>query len=412
MTGKTDRRSLGRIARDAAGDGTMTRRGALALIGGGAAALAGCSPSVPSRSFSPVTPLSTQPIVPTGETIGTGSVRVALLLPRTAQGNAASLASSMRNAADLGIRDFTGADLTVLVKDSGGTPQTAAAAATAAVSEGAEAILGPVFAAEVRGVGPVALQANVPVLSFSSDPSVASSGVYVMGFLVDDQVRQMMAQASSAGLRSIAAIISDGAYGTLAEAALRQSAARYGIRIVQVERFTSADLSAKVSAVAANRAQIDAVFIPDGPGSAPQIAQALQSAGVDTRRVRMIGSGQWNDPGIYGNAALAGGWFPAPEIAGFQSFASRYQAAFGSAPPLTATLAYDAVVLAAGLVRAAGSQRFQRSVIASPEGFISGVNGLFRFNADGTNDRGLAVYEVTGGAPRLVAPAPRAFTGF
>ena len=69
-------------------------------------------------------------------------------------------------------------------------------------------------------------------------------------------------------------------------------------------------------------------------------------------------------------------------------------------------------MLAAGLVKAAGPQRFQRSVLANPEGFLSSINGLFRFNADGTNDRGLAVYEVTGASPRLVQPAPRAFSGF
>ncbi len=39
------------------------------------------------------------------------------------------------------------------------------------------------------------------------------------------------------------------------------------------------------------------------------------------------------------------------------------------------------------------------------------MNGLFRFNPDGTNDRGLAIYEVTAGGPKLVQPAPRSFAG-
>lgn len=364
-------------------------------------------------AYRPIQPLPTPTLpTPTGETLGTGSVRVGLLLPRTAQGNAAALATAMRNSAELGLRDFTGADVTVLVKDSGGRGELAAAAAQAAIAEGAELILGPVFADEVRAVAPIANAANVPVIAFSSDPTVAAPGVYIMGFLVDDQVRVMLDQAAASNLRSMAAMISGGAYGTLAEAALRQAAPGRGIRLVQIERFTAADASAKVQAIAANRNQVDSIFLPDGPGMAPQVAGQLSAAGVDTRRVRLVGSGQWNDPAVYTSASLVGGWFPAPEIAGFQSFATRYRTAYGSEPQLTATLAYDAVVLAAGLVRAAGAQRFQRSVIANPEGFISGVNGLFRFNADGTNDRGLAVYEVTGSSPRLVRAAPRAFTGF
>lgn len=392
--------------------GLLTRRAALGLLGSGAL-LAACSPSVgPTEAPNPalMTPPAAPP--PTGDVLGTGSVRVGLLLPKSAQGNAASLAATMRNAAQLALADFTGPDVSILVKDSLGTPEGAAAAAQQAIAEGAELILGPIFAAEARGVAPVALAANVPVLSFSSDPSAASAGVYIMGFMVDDQVRQLVAQAASSGKRSVAAVVSDGAYGTLAEAALREATARSGMRLVQFERFTAGNAATAAKAIAANASQIDCVFVPDGPGVAPVVAQALQSAGIDLARVRLLGSGQWNDPTVYSNAALNGGWFPAPDISGFQSFAGRYRAMFGTDPQLVATLAYDAVVLAAGLVKQAGLQRFQRTVLSNPEGFLSSVNGLFRFNADGTNDRGLAIYEVTGSSPRLVQPAPRAFTGF
>jgi hypothetical protein len=206
--------------------------------------------------------------------------------------------------------------------------------------------------------------------------------------------------------------VSDGPYGVLAEAALRESTTRSGMRLVQIERFTAGNAAAAAQAVAANASQIDCIFVPDGPGVAPTVASALQTAGIDLARVKLLGSGQWNDPSVYTSAALTGGWFPAPDISGFQGFAGRYRGMFGADPQLVATLAYDAVVLAAGLVKQAGLQRFQRSVLTNPEGFLSSVNGLFRFNADGTNDRGLAIYEVTGAAPRLVQPAPRAFTGF
>ncbi|HUG61634.1 MAG TPA: penicillin-binding protein activator [Methylomirabilota bacterium] len=389
----------------------MSRRSALLLLGGGSMLLAGCSSSMDSGQRpggflpEPINP------APGGDVLGSGSVRVALLLPLSAQGNAAGLASAMRNAAELGLNDFRNNDLTALVKDTGGTPEGAAAAVNAALSERVELIIGPLFAAEVRGAGSAALAANVPMLSFSSDPTVASPGVYVMGFLVNDQVRQIVARASSSGRRSMAALIPDTPYGTLAEASLRQAAAGSGIRLVQIERYSAADLTDKARIVAGAAGQIDSVFVPEGPGVAPQVAAVLGSAGIDPARVKMLGSGQWNDPAVYGNAALNGAWFPAPDIAAFQAFAARYRSTYGSEPPLTATLAYDAIVLAAGLVRAAGPRRFEQSVLANQEGFLSSVNGLFRFTPNGGNDRGLAIYEVTGATPRLVAPAPRSFTG-
>jgi ABC-type branched-subunit amino acid transport system substrate-binding protein len=389
----------------------VTRRGALALVGVSTIALAGCASGVDPypRGIAPA-PIS--PLPATGDVLGTGSVRVALLLPRTAQGNAAGLAASMRNAAELALADFRGNDLTVLVKDTRGTPEGAVEAVNAALAEQVELVIGPLFAAEVRAAGPIARNAGIPVLSFSSDPTVAAPGIWVMGFLVGDQVRQVVAQAAASGKRSMAALVPESAYGTLAEAALREAAARNGVRLVQVERYAAGDVTAKAQLVAASASQIDSVFAPEGPGVAPQVAAVLGSAGVDPSRVRILGSGQWNEPGVYGNGALAGSWFPAPDIAAFQQFAARYRGAYGADPQQTATLAYDAVVLAAGLVRAAGARRFEASVIANPEGFLSSVNGLFRFTPNGTNDRGYAIYEVTGATPSLVQAAPRSFAGF
>lgn len=398
--------------RGAAGPAGLSRRAALGLVGA-AAALAACTPTTgpvgPGPGSLLPAPVTPNPGMAAGDVIGTGSVQVALLLPRSAAGNAGAVAASMRNAAQLALSDFVGNDVTVTVLDTKGTPEGAAAAAQAAVAARVELILGPLFAAEVRAVAPVALAANIPVVSFSSDPSAASAGVYVMGFMVDDQVRQVVAEAAASGKRSIAGIVSEGAYGQLAEAALRESAARSGLRLVQVERIVGGNAATPSQAVAANAAQIDAVFVPDGPGVAPQIAEVLKTAGVDLSRVRLLGSGQWNDPSLYANPSLVGGWFPVPDLTGYQTFAGRYRTAFNAEPQQITSLAYDAVVLAAGLVKAAGAQRFQRAVLANPDGFLSSVNGLFRFNPDGTNDRGLAIYEVTAGGPKLVRPAPRAF---
>ena len=68
-------------------------------------------------------------------------------------------------------------------------------------------------------------------------------------------------------------------------------------------------------------------------------------------------------------------------------------------PVRTATLAYDAVALVAALARTQGAQRFAPETLTNPSGF-AGIDGLFRFRSDGTNERGLAVMKVTGGGVR------------
>jgi hypothetical protein len=74
----------------------------------------------------------------------------------------------------------------------------------------------------------------------------------------------------------------------------------------------------------------------------------------------------------------------------------------------TATLAYDAVALVAALVKTQGPQRFSPEVLTNPSGF-SGIDGLFRFRQDGTNDRGLAILRVTPSGLQVVQAAPRSF---
>ena len=40
---------------------------------------------------------------------------------------------------------------------------------------------------------------------------------------------------------------------------------------------------------------------------------------------------------------------------------------------------------------------------------FNGVDGVFRFRADGTNERGLAVMEIDNNAATVISPAPRSF---
>jgi ABC-type branched-subunit amino acid transport system substrate-binding protein len=106
---------------------------------------------------------------------------------------------------------------------------------------------------------------------------------------------------------------------------------------------------------------------------------------------------------------LQGAWFSTPDNAGFTSFVARYSRKYGSEPSRVATLAYDGASLVAALSRQQGANRFSESVLQNPSGF-SGVDGVFRFRADGTNERGLAVVMISNNATQVVSPAPKTFS--
>lgn len=347
---------------------------------------------------------------PPTEQASNGQVRVGLVLPLSAQGNAGVAAQSMKNAAEMALAEFKSPNIQLLVKDDGGTPQGAQAAAQQAINEGAEIIVGPLFAQSVSAVGQVARGRNIPVIAFSTDASVAARGVYLLSFLPETDVRRIVDFAVSRGKRSFAALLPDNAYGTVVEAAFQQEVSRRGGRVVALEKYP---LDANRMAEAARRVsqavnQADSIFIPDGADAVPQVVQALTASGVNLKRVQLLGTGLWDDPRIFSTAALDGGWYAAPESTGFRNFSARYRARYGQDPVRTATLSYDAVALVAALVKTQGPQRFSEQVLTNASGF-AGIDGVFRFRPEGPNERGLAVLRVAPAGGQVISPAPHTF---
>jgi ABC-type branched-subunit amino acid transport system substrate-binding protein len=358
-----------------------------------------------------------QPIVGnapvTGEVLGTGPVKVALLLPLSATGNAGQIALNLKNAADLALREFQTPAIQLLVKDDRGTPSGARAATSEAIQQGAELIIGPLFAQSVSAAAAIAKPANVPIIAFSTDTSSAASGVYLLSFLPQTDVDRIVRYAASQGKRSYAALLPANAYGTVVEASLQKSVANVGGRVMALERYqldrTSMQERASVVANLVKSGTVDAILLPDAGDAAPFLGQILAASGVSPSLIQYLGSGQWADTRIAQESNLNGGWYPAPENGGFEAFSRRYQAAFGATPFRAATLAYDATSLASGLAARFGDRRFSADVLTSSSGFI-GLDGAFRLLSNGLNERGLAIYRIDRGQVTIIDPAPRTFT--
>jgi branched-chain amino acid transport system substrate-binding protein len=393
------------------------RRSLAGLLASTAALLAGCSSnssffSSNSRFFSTTPPPAANPPPAPAATIGTGQVKVGLILPLSAGGNAGVAGQAMRNAAEMALADFNAPNIQILVEDDAGNADTARAVAQQALDQGAEIVLGPLFAQSVSVVGQVTRPRNIPVIAFSTDANVASPGVYLLSFLPESDVERIVQYASSTGKRSFAALVPNNPYGTVVEAAFRQDVARHHGQIVALEHYShdNAGMAGPVKAVAQAAARADALFIPDGGDAVPGVVQMLVADGVNTKRIQLLGTGLWDDPRIYAAPVLDGGWYAAPDAAGYRKFSEKYRARYNQDPVRTATLAYDAVALVAALVKTQPDpqQRFSPQVLTNPSGF-TGIDGLFRFRQDGTNERGLAVLRVTPSGPQSIAPPPRSF---
>ena len=393
--------------------GSTTRRTALTLLLG-APLLSACASvqqsfnqfSNPFGSDGSQAPVAAgpaqQPIV-----AGNGQVKVGLILPLSASGNAGVAAQSMKNAAEMALAEFQNPNIQLLIKDEGGNPQGAQQGAQQAVDEGAEIMLGPLFAASVPAVAQVARARSISIIAFSTDSSIAGRGVYLLSFLPESDVNRIVEYSASIGKKSFAALVPDNAYGNVVEVAFTQAAARRGGRVVTFEKY-AADRATPARTVAQALGQADALLLADDGDSVVATADALTAAGANLRNIQLLGTGLWDNPRVFASASLQGGLYAAPDPSGFRAFAGRYRQRYGNEPVRTATLAYDAVALVAALARNQNPQRYSPETLTNPSGF-AGIDGLFRFRPDGTNERGLADMRVATGGGVPVAGSPKSF---
>lgn len=344
-----------------------------------------------------------------GEVIGSGDVRVALLLPLSAPGNAAKIAGELKNAASMAMEDWGMQSLQLVIKDTLGTPNGAVDAASEASAEGASLVLGPLFAGNVTAVTGVLRPAGKTIVAFSSDSRVSGQGVYLASFLPETIIDRTLTYAVSSGQRDIIAILPNGGIGNLAEAQINKTLRRAGGRLVKTVRYdyNDASVEAAIEALAPSLPEAQAIFIPDGGSTPGAIVNTMRRRGLSLEGKKLLGTGQWASSDLK-NPALDGAWFADSDQASIAGFKTKYSTKFGETPSAVAPLAYDAVALVSGVVKRFGAAGLTQETIESRTGY-SGYTGVFRFLPDGTNERGLAVYEISNDDVKVVSPAPRAF---
>lgn len=377
--------------------------------------LGACATSTPPQRSTPPPP--PEPAIahadpkpePAPRVTATGKLKVALLLPLS--GRARDIGTSMLEAAELAIFDGAGRDIAIVPVDTGDTPDRAVAAVQRAAQSGAVILLGPLFGPATAAAAQAARDANLEMVSFSNDEGVAQPGVYPMGLGVQTQVRRVADYALSKGIRRFAAFAPSTPYGQQATQALRDAVTARGGTMVATERFnfTGGNLTGGVDrvaqAVTAEGGSTTAVLLPVAGPPLAAAMQALVTTNPDAKKAQLIGTGVWDTPTIATENQLPGAWFAAPDPSRRTEFERKFEAVHGKPPHRLATLAYDAVNMAAKLARAKPGGDFSATALTDPEGF-RGLDGLFRFRSDGRVERALAVLEITNERVRIVDPAP------
>ncbi|XOU69562.1 penicillin-binding protein activator [Sphingomonas sp. VDB2] len=374
---------------------------------GAALFLAACQSIVP-KGPAPTTP--TRPTQPTGPEVVQGLPtdatrhRVALLVPMS--GPNAGVGQSIANATTLALMDTRTDKVRITTYD---TALGAAAAVTKALADGNRLILGPLLAEDARVIGPIAARANVPVISFSNDASIAGSGVYVLGYNTAQSIDRVVDFAKGKGLSRFGALVPRGTYGERAGNALLRAVEQAGGTVVSMQTFdrTPASITAAVRKLQAS-SSYDALLIADSGRVALQVAPIVRKNGGAT--ARLLGTELWNTEGtLAASPVLRGAWFASVSDTLYRQLATKYRARYGASPFRLSSLGYDSVLLTVRIAQdwKPGSP-FPAARLRDAGGF-SGIDGAFRFNRAGVAERALEVSEVGAGAITVADPAPRGF---
>ncbi|PZO87701.1 MAG: penicillin-binding protein activator [Sphingomonas sanxanigenens] len=387
---------------------SQPRRFTLARIAatGLALLIAGCSTVVP-RGHAPTpsqTPSTTQQ-GPIGPELPSDQERhrIALLVPTT--GANAGVGQSIANAVNLAVIDTGGKRIRVTTYD---TATGAAAAAQRAISDGNRLILGPLLAEDARAVAPVAQRANVPVISFSNDASVAGRGTYILGYSPVQSIERVVGYAKSRGVVRFAALMPAGTYGERASRAMIHAVENAGGQLVAMQSFDRSRTSLAAAIAKLPKNGYDAIMIADSGRIAIQAVPLIRKGSSASARV--LGTELWNtETDLNAAPAMSGAWFASVSDGLYKQLAAKYRARFGSGPYRIASLGYDGVLLVTRIAQnwKVGSA-FPVARLNDSGGF-AGIDGAFRFDASGQAERMLVVQQVGAGGFTVVSPAPSTF---
>ncbi len=373
---------------------------------GAALLLAGCKiiPTAPTTTTQPTTPTATP--TPSATALPTDQTRhrIALLVPMS--GDNGAVGNSIANATTMALLDTNASNLRITTYD---TAQGARAAARKAVADGNKLILGPLMANNVPSVLAEARPADIPLISYSNDISVAGPDVFVMGHIPSQSIERTVEFARGRGANNFAVIAPEGSYGDTASTAISGAVRKFGGTVVATETYARGNTSIVSAAQRLKqRGGFDTVLIADGARLAALAAAELRPAGNGT--TQLVGTELLSgEAGVTRTSAMRGLLFSAVSDGRFKRFSDSYKERFGGQPYRISTLGYDSVLLTLRVARdwQIGST-FPIRQLRSDDGFL-GLDGAFRFNRRGLIERAMEVREIQDGRVVIVSQAPAKF---
>ncbi|MGV6840024.1 MAG: ABC transporter substrate-binding protein [Planktomarina sp.] len=348
---------------------------------------------------------------------GSKSAQVALLLPKGSEdAGLQALSVSAENAAQMALLGAAeNVQLELKTYDTAGNAQQAALAAQQAIIDGADVIVGPLFAEAAVAAGAVAAQKNINVLALSNNTKVSGGNIFVLGHTFDNTAERLAMFAAQRGKRSAVVVHAQNAAGEQSRDALMAALTQAGISsTAQGYEFSQEGIVNAAPAIArqVRDTSADTLFLTaDYASGLPILAQLLPENGIDPMVVQYAGLARWeSQPSAFKIPGIQNGWFALPDPARATAFETRYEATYGTRPHPLAGVAFDGVAAVAAALASETKDPLGTEGLTQSRGF-EGAFGPFRLMPNGQVMRALAVGSIQEGQVVILDNAPFGFAG-
>ena len=349
------------------------------------------------------------------------STEIALLLPLDSKSEKTNILSNeLVNSARLAALDLADLNISLSVYPTSGDKKRAAYAAKAAVKAGAQIIIGPLFSEETFAVQKALNLDQTKVISLSNDPSVAGKNVFILGTTVQTSANRLVKFAISRGFNRIAVVGPQENIGHKGIEATKNAIKRNGAILTMHASYPFSIEGIKESAQQIyNDLRISnstAIIFTDSPSRGLSfITEQLFQLYYNNNEPppQFMGLTRWDrTKQILHESSLQKAWFVISDQQFKKRYIERYQKIFKTKPSETSWLSYDAIALIGGVIKKSGpintNNKFQKKYFLDQKGF-QGVNGIFRFKKDGSNERSLSIAEVNVGKFKIIDPSKTKF---
>lgn len=343
-----------------------------------------------------------------GETLGKGPVKVAMLLPLSAGGTAGDRGRKMRDAAALAMADMGDNLLTLTVADTGGDEGRARTLTTSALASGAKLVIGPSEPGAVRQLAAIS-GTNRPLVLALADNYAGAPGVYSVRLNEADSAAAGAAAIAAKGARKFVLFTAEGEAGKTIEKRVANSLSIYGATLAVAVPFgpSTGGSEKAVNDMTALVSDPQAIVIASGSANPAPLVAALKAKGLLGKNITLVGSNRWLEHGI-DEPTMQGAYIATLDSAEIGPIADRFRKTYNYEPDVNVAYGYDTVALAAGIASALGPKGFTKKVIESPTGF-RGSTGIFRFRDDGAGERAMPFFRIDKGLLKQVEKSTSGF---